>query len=58
MAKSAIGKINLIIILSLSMLRHALEHAAQENADFDNITVYVAKDCTSELLNTLNYLHK
>lgn len=55
MAKSAIRK---IIILSLSMLRHALEHAAQENADFDNITVYVAKDCTSESSNTLNYLQK
>ncbi|XP_001357920.5 cysteine protease ATG4D isoform X1 [Drosophila pseudoobscura] len=28
------------------LLKHALEHAAQENADFDNISVYVAKDCT------------
>ncbi|KAH8407000.1 hypothetical protein KR222_003736 [Zaprionus bogoriensis] len=28
------------------LLKHALEHAAQENADFDNICVYVAKDCT------------
>lgn len=28
--------------------RHALENAAQENSDFDNISVYVAKDCTSE----------
>ncbi|EDV91012.1 cysteine protease ATG4C isoform X2 [Drosophila grimshawi] len=28
------------------LLKHALEHAAQENADFDNISVYVAQDCT------------
>ncbi|KAH8383128.1 hypothetical protein KR009_007037 [Drosophila setifemur] len=28
------------------LLKHALELAAQENADFDNISVYVAKDCT------------
>ncbi|XP_062126009.1 LOW QUALITY PROTEIN: cysteine protease ATG4D [Drosophila sulfurigaster albostrigata] len=28
------------------LLKHALELAAQENADFDNICVYVAKDCT------------
>ncbi|EDW80904.2 uncharacterized protein Dwil_GK11310 [Drosophila willistoni] len=28
------------------LLKHALEHATQENADFDNISVYVAKDCT------------
>ncbi|TDG51381.1 hypothetical protein AWZ03_002176 [Drosophila navojoa] len=28
------------------LLKHALEHAARENADFDNISVYVAKDCT------------
>jgi len=40
--------------------RHALEHAAQENADFDNISVYVAKDCTSkygqkEFPNPKNY---
>ncbi|KAH8313707.1 hypothetical protein KR067_010589 [Drosophila pandora] len=28
------------------LLKHALEHAAQENADFDNISIYVAKDCT------------
>ncbi|KAH8310237.1 hypothetical protein KR044_000157 [Drosophila immigrans] len=31
------------------LLKHALELAAQENADFDNICVYVAKDCTSKL---------
>ncbi|XP_018797159.1 PREDICTED: cysteine protease ATG4D isoform X1 [Bactrocera latifrons] len=28
------------------LLKQALKMAAQENADFDNITIYVAKDCT------------
>ncbi|XP_005185864.2 cysteine protease ATG4D [Musca domestica] len=28
------------------LLRQALKNAAQENADFDNLVVYVAKDCT------------
>ncbi|XP_067616670.1 cysteine protease ATG4C isoform X1 [Eurosta solidaginis] len=28
------------------LLKQALKTAAQENADFDNITIYVAKDCT------------
>ena len=28
--------------------RKALRNAAQEIADFDNITLYVAKDCTSK----------
>lgn len=28
--------------------RQALKNAAQENADFDNLVVYVAKDCTSK----------
>ncbi|XP_061387124.1 cysteine protease ATG4D [Musca vetustissima] len=28
------------------LLRQALKNAAQENADFDNLVIYVAKDCT------------
>uniref|UniRef100_A0A1A9ZZ01 Cysteine protease n=1 Tax=Glossina pallidipes TaxID=7398 RepID=A0A1A9ZZ01_GLOPL len=28
------------------LLRQALKNAAQENADFDNLALYVAKDCT------------
>lgn len=29
--------------------RQAVRNAAQENADFDNIAIYVAKDCTGTL---------
>ena len=44
--------------VSFVLLRQALKNAAQENADFDNLVIYVAKDCTSKSNNAIfNYFN-
>lgn len=38
-------------LIDVGFLRQALKNAGQENADFDNLIIYVAKDCTSKYIS-------
>lgn len=45
-----------LLLLIGVYFRQAVKLASQENADFDDVNVYVAQDCTGSYFFILNFL--